>query len=479
MNRTKRKFILPALRSRRAVIALGAVLFAIAFVHCLLVNPQLAIAGLAVLPFLGLVSPEADFQARVLKGVEAIDGKIGTLEKSTTDLTAKLTALETNGKATDGEIAKLKTAANEVAGQLVTLQRTQQAFKASRRSRVNGEVSIECARHLGGVAIALGLKTGTLKGDRYQGLAKDILGIEVKTALTSSDIPLPIEFSGEVVELVNQYGAARRYGTVFPLGAGTVKLPKLTTDTAFGLIAASGTVTEKSPQVGFVTFSAEKFGGLVRLPSEIDEDSIVPIGQFLARYGARNMAQVEDEVFFLNLDGSTFGAVKGLCGSTITNSKVEQLASTKTKYSDATLAKLRTLRAVVDASALRMGAYYMHPSFEQLLSTFNSAGDKPYNPIAQLGNAGQPFTSGPTLDGFPVRFVDKMPAYSTSANASKVFMLFGDLSFQYLGVRGGIRFDTSSEAGFETDEILVRALERFTIGLMANGAVAGLQTAAS
>jgi len=30
----------------------------------------------------------------------------------------------------------------------------------------------------------------------------------------------------------------------------------------------SGPVTEKSPQFAFVTFNAEKFGGLIRLPSE-------------------------------------------------------------------------------------------------------------------------------------------------------------------------------------------------------------------
>jgi len=75
--------------------------------------------------------------------------------------------------------------------------------------------------------------------------------------------------------------------------------------------------------------------------------------------------------------------------------------------------------------------------------------------------------------------VDIMPAYATGANASKVFMLFGDLRYQYLGVMGQIRIDTSVEAAFATDEILIRGLERFTIGLMALGAVAGLQTAAS
>jgi HK97 family phage major capsid protein len=338
-------------------------------------------------------------------------------------------------------------------------------------SRLPGLVSDDCARHLAGVAIAARLRSGKQveNADQLHNLAKEILGVEVRAALSSSDIPLPVEYSGQVVELVSQFGAARRYGTVYPLGSGTVKLPQLKTDPAFGLIAQSATITEKSPQTAWVTFTAEKYGGLIRVPSEMDADSIVSIGQFIARYAARQMARIEDVVFFTN-DGSTFGAVEGLTKSTITNSKVTQMAATKTHYSDATLANVRTIRALVDAAAIAMGAYYMHPSFEQFLSGLNTAGDKPYQ-----ANGAQ----GATLDGFPIRWVDVLPAYSTAANVSKVFMLFGDVSYQYLGVRGGVRFDTSMDAAFATDEILIRAIERFTIGLMAAGAVSGLETAAS
>ncbi len=356
-----------------------------------------------------------------------------------------------------------------------------------RQLRPGQVVTDDCAEFLGAIAITIGQRTGKLDGveapvrEALLSRSRSILSVSQRTALSSSDIPLPVEYSGQVVALVNDYGTARRYGTVLPLGAGTLKLPKLKTDTAFGLISQSSSVPEKSPQTEWVTFAAEKFGGLIRLPAEMAEDSIVGIGQFIASYAARQIAAVEDAVFFMNLDGSTLGAVKGLCGSTIDNSKVVQLASTKTHYSDATVGKVRELRTVPDAGALRMSAYYMHPSFEQLLSTFNSAGDRPYNPNAQLANASaaNPFITGPTLDGFPVRWVPAMPAYSTSANVSKVFMLFGDLSYQYLGVRGQFRFDTSKEAAFTTDEILIRAIERFTIGLMATGAIGGLQTAAS
>ena len=338
-------------------------------------------------------------------------------------------------------------------------------------TRAPGLVSDDCARHLAGIALAARLRSGKQidNADYLQGLAKEILGVEIRTALSATDIPLPIEYSGQVVELVSQFGAARRYGTVYPLGAGTVKLPQLKTDPAFGLIAQSAVIAEKSPQTAWVTFSAEKYGGLIRVPSELDADSIVAIGQFIARYAARQIARIEDVLFFTN-DGATFGAVEGLTKSTITNAKVVQMAATKTRYSDATLANIRAIRAVVDAAAISMGSYYMHPSFEQHLSGLNTAGDRPYQ-----ANAAQ----GATLDGFPIRWVDVLPAYSTAVNVSKVFLLFGDASFQYLGVRGGVRFDTSVDAAFATDEILIRALERFTIGLMATGAVSGLQTAAS
>jgi len=403
---------------------------------------------------------ENEFQAKVLGSVEAIAQK-------SKDLEAKIAAIEKNG----GDIASLKGEIDKLAADTQALRKANLAA-TTRTAPRKGEVTEDCARHLGGLALVAGLKGGQLAGDRIDGMVKDILGVEAKTALSSSDIPLPVQYNAQVVELVSAYGAARRFGTVFPLGAGTVKLPKLTTDPAFGLIAASGTVTEKSPQVGWVTFTPEKFGGLVRLPSELDEDSIIAIGQFVARYSARQLALVEDSNFFIGTGAGSGanGSVKGLCVSTIDNSKVVQMASTKTKYSDATLANLRSIRATVDAPVIGMGAYYMHPSFEQHLSGLNTAGDKPYQANG---------SRGATLDGYAINWVDIMPAYSTSANVSKVFALFGDLSYQYLATRGGVRMDTSKEAGFTTDEICIRALERFTIGLMANGAVSGLETAAS
>ncbi|HTJ77946.1 MAG TPA: phage major capsid protein [Rariglobus sp.] len=355
----------------------------------------------------------------------------------------------------------------------------------NQRARRGGEVSDDCAKFLGAIGLIAAAKTpgADLKQhqlDMIERQVKGILGMELKSALTTSDIPLPVNYGAEVVELVFQYGQARKVGTVFPMGAGTIKLPKLGTDTDWGLIGMSGTVTEVSPGFAWVTFAAEKFGGLIRLPSEIDEDSIVAMGQFIARYAARKIAKCEDYQFFLSTGAGSGvnGTGEGLAKAVVTDSCYVYQGgasnSGKTKPSQATLADFRAMRneSTLSGVVLNSSKYYMHSTYEALLVTFNtSATVVPY----QRANG----TSPATLDGFEIVWTDIMPAYTTSATVSVVHALFGDASYQYLTPRGTVRMDTSREAGFATDEILIRGLERFTVGLMASKAVAGLRCSAS
>jgi HK97 family phage major capsid protein len=228
---------------------------------------------------------------------------------------------------------------------------------------------------------------------------------------------------------------------------------------------------KKSPQIAFVTFTAFKSGGIVRIPSELDADSIVPLGQFLARYIAREMARWEDSVGYLGDGSGNYGSVNGIGKKADTLGNKIQLATTKTKPSDITLADLRNLRGKVDAATLTMAAYYMHPTMEGFLASLNNATNlTPYVP-------GGP--TGPTLDGFPVRWIGVMPIYDTSAHVSQYQAYFGDHSFWYFGERTGLDVQVSRDVYFATDEIGIRALERFDIQLMADQATAVLQLAAS
>jgi HK97 family phage major capsid protein len=445
---------------------------AIAAVTLVIAHNLLRLGGLNIVPLRLAVVEEKSTDKLILESLSGLNERLKKIEEIEKAVGKNREDYDT--------ITKLVA---EVKVELDAARKAQIGIKRDSVRRAGEYVSPDCAAHLGGIMLAAGISQGRFSGkqlDFAEAEVKNLLGVHAKAALTSSDIPLPTLYSGDIVELVYKYGQGRQYATVYPMGALTIKLPKLGTDTAFGLISSSGTVTEVSPTISFVTLTAEKFGGLVRLPSELDEDSIVPLGQFLARYSARNIAKAEDTQVFVSTGAGSGvnGTGAGLIAAATTDACKYSLGGTtsggKTSITQATLADFRNLRSTSTLSGIVLNdaKYYLHPTFEALLVSFNtSATVQPYQRATSSSPA--------TLDGFPIVWVNVMPVYTASVVVSTGYVLFGDASYQYLGLRNGIRFDTSREAGFTTDEILVRALERMTVGLMASKAVAVLLTDAS
>jgi HK97 family phage major capsid protein len=321
--------------------------------------------------------------------------------------------------------------------------------------------------------------------ERIKAHAAGILNMEMRTAMTGTEVPLPTVFVPQVIELVFKYGQARQYATVFPLGAGAVKLPRLKAgEDDFGYFGAgtagmSQPITEKRVTAELITFTANKAGGLIRIPYELEEDTFIPIGQFLARYIARQLAKLEDKTLFLADGTATYAGQTGVgpyCATAVGGQYpyLLQLAGTKTKPSDATLGDFRTLRGRVSAAILAGGfdaAYYINPTFEPVLRGFNSY---PNFIVFDTSNPGKP-----TFDGWPVRWVGVTQSYSAAAAASSFIAFFGDLSYWFLGERGSPRIEVSREVFFATDELAMRALERIDVEAMGIDAMAALQTAAA
>ena len=347
-----------------------------------------------------------------------------------------------------------------------------------------GFVSDFAARHLAASFILGNARAGRLdlldsrQRESMFTEARSILGLETKAALTTTDIPLPTQFFSEIRELISEFGVARRDMFPFPIGMGTAKPPRFKTRPAFGSIAMSAAVGEKSPQIDFASLESHKIGGIVRVPREIDEQSIVPMGQFLARYGSVEFARAEDTWAFLADGTATYETVKGITKIATDNSKNVQLAATKTKPSDATLADFRAMRLKVNAAALSRGAkYYLHSTWESRLRELNTEAD----PFIFVPN--RPSTrdaiGGPTLDGFPIVWTDVLEPYGTAAAASKYLAVFGALEYWWFGEHGNPRLDFSSDVYFTTDELATRFLEEIDFDYQDLGATASLQTAAS
>jgi HK97 family phage major capsid protein len=352
---------------------------------------------------------------------------------------------------------------------------------ANPRPRSPGLVSDECARHLAAQLVVHCHNSDRLSGlcsvpaqrDALIDFACDTLNLSTRTALTTGDIPLPTHYSGEIRELISDFGVVRRRMSPYPIGMGTSRPARMGTRPSFGSIAMSAAFTEKSPTVTFASLESHKIGGIVRLPREIDEQSIVLMGQFLARYGAVEFARAEDTWGFLADGNAGFENVKGIVQVARDTSHIVQLAATKTKPSDATLDDFRNLRSKVNKAALngRLSAYYLDTTWETRLPAFRTAAEP---------NVYQRLPDGTALlDGYPIIWTDVLQAYDTVAAADKPLAVFGALSFWWMGEHGGPRIDTSEHVWFANDQLAVRFIEEIDFDYAAADATAALITAAA
>ncbi len=347
--------------------------------------------------------------------------------------------------------------------------------------RPRGSVSDDCARHLAAHFIAHCERSGKLEAlaslphhrDALTAFARDSLGLSTRTALSTSDIPLPSQYGSEIRELISDFGVARRRMSPYPIGMGTARPARMGTRPAFGSIAMSAAFAEKSPTLDFASLESHKIGGIVRLPREIDEQSVVAMGRFLARYGAVEFARAEDTWGFLADGTSTYESVKGIVKTARDNSKTVVLASTKTKPSDATLADFRALRAKVSKAALngRLSAYYLDSTWETQLPTFKTAAEQLVYQRLPDGSA--------VLDGYPIVWTDVLTPFGTAAAPDQPVAVFGALSFWWLGEHGNPRIDTSEHVWFANDQLAVRFIEEIDFDYAAIDATAALITAAS
>ena len=347
--------------------------------------------------------------------------------------------------------------------------------------RSPGRVSDECALHIASQFVALCEKSGKLEAlcsshsqrEAILSMARSTLDLTTRAALTATDVPLPVHYGSELRELISQFGVARRCMSPYPIGMGTAKPARMGTRPTFSAVAMSGAFNEKSPAITLASLESHKLGGIVRLPREIDEQSILPMGQFLARYGAIEFARAEDQWAFLADGSATYDSVTGIVPTASTKGTALNLAAGKTKPSDATLDDFRALRRLVNKAALngRLSAYYLDTTWETRLPAFKTQTEPNVYQRLPDGSA--------ILDGYPIVWTDVLEPYGTAASAGKPIAVFGALSFWWMGEHGHPRIDNSDQVFFVNDQLAVRFIEEIDFDYAAPDATAALLTAAS
>ena len=305
-------------------------------------------------------------------------------------------------------------------------------------------------------------------------------GIQVKAHLetvnSQGGFLVPDEFSDVLISLREEYGVARRNCKIEPMTSDTKRIPKRSSTLSASFVGEATAGTETTQNFQQVNLVAKKLMVLTTISNELNEDSLINLGDSVAGEIAYAFALKEDECVFLGDGTSTYGGIVGVIQSLFSvsgNASVNTAGSSEADTGTLTLQNLNETMAKLPAYADTPNAkWYMHKSVYAAYAERLA--------YAAGGNSARDIVDGTprnVLLGYPVEFTQVMPTSSTLAGGAsdttlRCATLFGDLSLATcFGDRRSntISFSDSALNAFEQDEIVVRGTERFDFNCHAPG----------
>ena len=277
--------------------------------------------------------------------------------------------------------------------------------------------------------------------------AKEFMAAQSEGTDSEGGFTVPTPLASELINLVEDYGVARSVCRRVVMGALTWSVPKLLGHATVYYPNEAQAITESDLTFGQVSLTAKKMAGLVKMSTEISEDSIISMTDTIVRDLAWAFAKEEDSNLFTG--GSLLtGGIQGDAGIADTNvASVSALA-------------LTDLTAAVVAAGQERGLnhqWYFSPTLWNgpIRDLLNAAG----------GNAISEMTGGvsPSLFGYKVNLVNAMPGAGAST-AGDLLAVFGDLSVShYFGDRRNLNFNVLRELYAVNDQVGIVCTQRVDI----------------
>jgi len=264
---------------------------------------------------------------------------------------------------------------------------------------------------------------------------------------------VPAETAARIhaVSLENELVMPRCF--VQPMRSNEITIPGLSigdhSTALFGGFTASytaelGTISENSPKSRSMTLQAKKLTGLIRFSSELNAD--VPGGMTqIEQLCGKGLSWYRDKAF---LKGSGAGEPLGIlnAGCLIEVDPESGQAADTIQYPNLTKMMSRMF-----AGSFQNSVWVVHQTcIPQLLQLSIQIGlEGAHVPVMKESNGQFSILTRPVI------FTEK-----TEVLGNKGDLMLCDFSQYVVGLRAGMRFDTSIHVHFDTDEILSRIIER-------------------
>lgn len=265
---------------------------------------------------------------------------------------------------------------------------------------------------------------------------------------------VPEELDEAIIDLRAEHGKFRANTRVVNMSRDVLLVNRRVSGLSAVAIGENGSFTESDKTFDQVQLTAQKFGTLTKVSSELLADAVINVGDDIAGEIAYAMANREDEAGFNGNGESTNGGIVGLAnaiGSAGTRTGPNDIANFDLEDFTATAGLLPSFAFNRSTPKWYMSTQFFHTIVLDLLV---EAGG---NTALTLANG----VSSPSLFGYEVVLVDVMA--KTNA-ASTAFAYFGSLDLSStMGDRRPTEVATSTDFAFNQDQTAIRGTTRFDI----------------
>ena len=208
--------------------------------------------------------------------------------------------------------------------------------------------------------------------------------------------------------------------------------------------AEAGTISEANPKVRSMLLAAKKLTGLLRFTSELTQDIPGGEGQIIDFCG-KGLSWYRDKAF---LKGTGAGEPLGILNADCLITVAKESGQTNDTICYENLCKMMSrMYAGGFGNSIWLAHQSTIPQLLTLSVSVGTGGD--HIPVMTRAGGGFEILTRPVL------FTEK-----TEKLGDKGDIMLADFSQYIIGMRSGMRFDTSIHVAFATDEILARLIER-------------------
>lgn len=287
-------------------------------------------------------------------------------------------------------------------------------------------------------------------------------------AATTGDYLVPEEMERAVVRHVDEYGVFRRNARNITMASDTYNFARRTAGvTAYYVQEVPSSITESSPTVGLATLVAKVLAVRTLVSIDINDDSMIDLGNWIATEIGTAIANAEDEAGFNGNGSSTYGGIQGLktiLGTSAYSASKYTAITGNTAFSTLDAEDFEAMVGKLPMWALNGAKWYI-----------SQAGF--WNSMARLqvaagGNTTADFGRGPTLQfmGFPVEISQVMNSTTGAQTSTDGLVYFGNLGMgATMGTRRGITTQVLRELYAGTRQIGLIAFQRYDINYHERG----------